>query len=151
MTQNPNLLNAYDLSVTVRLSMSLNDRVRERLREIKAEKDVSHRDLAGFTGWSQAKVGQKLLGETEITLDELETLCFALGIQPTEAVRDRGLEFCAEMTPTELRLLELIRRLPRAAYDGLLHFMQVNPKAGAEPRGATKKRDGYGPTRASRR
>jgi transcriptional regulator with XRE-family HTH domain len=80
MTQNPNLLNAYDLSVTVRLSMSLNDRVRERLREIKAEKDVSHRDLAGFTGWSQAKVGQKLLGETEITLDELETLCFALGI-----------------------------------------------------------------------
>lgn len=133
------------------LAMTLNERTRQRLRDEKARLALSERDLAGFTKWTQSRVAQKLSGRTPITLDELETLCFALGIQPTEAVRDRGLEFVAEMTPTELRLLELIRRLPKAAYDGLLHFMQVNPKLDAEPRGATPKRDGYGPTRANRR
>jgi len=30
-------------------------------------------------------------------------------------VRDRGVEFCAEMTPEELRLLEDIRQLPKEA------------------------------------
>jgi transcriptional regulator with XRE-family HTH domain len=119
--------------------MPLNDRVRERLREEKARVDVSNRDLAGFTGWSQAKVWQKLLGETELTLDELETLCFALGLTPTEAVRDRGLEFCAEMTPTELRILEILRRLPRPAFDGLMQFLHVQPRD-LEKRGATPRK-----------
>lgn len=131
--------------------MSLNERTRQRLRDAKGTEKLSVRDIAGIVKWPPSRVAQKFSGRTPITLDELETLCFALGIQPTEAVRDRGLEFVAEMTPTELRLLELIRRLPKPAYDGLLHFMQVNPKLDAEPRGATPKRDGYGPTRANRR
>lgn len=132
--------------------MGLNDRVRDRLREEKAKQKVSERDLAGFLEWSQARVAQKLSGRTAITVDELESLCFALGIRPTEAVCDRWLEFAAELTPTELRVLELIRRLPKPAFDGLLTFLNV-PRPGSadtmiESRGVTKKRPSIGKPRA---
>ena len=127
--------------------MGLNERVRARLRDEKARRKLSERDIAGFVQWSQSKVAYKFSGRTPITLDELETLCFALSLQPTEAVRDRGMEFVADLTPTELRMLELIRQLPRPAYDGLLQFLQVGPTSDIEPRGATPKRSGYGKPR----
>lgn len=142
-----NPLNTQHLWSTMTSTMALNERVRQRLREEKSHRKLSERDIAGFVEWSQSKVAYKFSGRTPITLDELESLCFALGIQPTEAVRDRGLEFVADLTPTELRLLELIRHLPKPAYDGLLHFMQVNPKIGSERRGATAKRDRFGKPR----
>lgn len=126
--------------------MTLNDRARLRLREQKAVRDVTERDIAGFVKWSQSKVAQKLLGVTPITLNELESLCFALNVRPTEVVREQGLEFCAEMTPTELRLLETIRALPRPAYDGLLKFLQIHE---VERRGITKKRDSIGKPRSA--
>lgn len=127
--------------------MTMNDRVRERLREAAEKRDLSHRDLAGFLNWSHPKVSQKLTGRTAMTLDEFEALCFAVGLQPTEAVRDRGLEFVAEMTPTELRLLELVRQLPKHAHDGLLHFLQVTPQIDIEKRGATRRREIFGKPR----
>lgn len=127
----------------------LNDRVRQRIREEAAKRKLSHRTLAGFLGWGDPKVTQKLTGRTPMTLNELDALCFAVGIAPTEAVRDRGLEFVAEMTPTELRLLELIRKLPKPAYDGLLHFLQVDQReTQVEGRGLTPKRSLYGKPRA---
>lgn len=127
--------------------MGLNARVVARLREEADKRNLSYNDLAGFLQWSHSKVTKKMTQRTMIDLDELEALCFAVGIQPTEAVRDRGLEFVAEMTPTELRLLELIRKLPKPAYDGLLHFLQVTPSVGAEQRGATPKRASGGKPR----
>lgn len=122
----------------------MNARVVERFREEIAKRKLSYDDVAGFLQWSHSKVAKKFTQRTMIDLDEFEALCFALGLAPTEAVRDRGLEFVAEMTPTELRLLELIRKLPKSAYDGLLHFLQVAP---VETRGVTPKRVAYGKPR----
>lgn len=128
---------------------TMNERVRERIREEADKRGLTYRDIAGFLHWSVSKVGKKMTGENEISLDEFESLCFAVSLSPTEAVRDRGLEFCADMTPTELRFLEHLRKLPKPAHDGLLHFLQLSPKAESEieARGLTKKRSGYGPTR----
>lgn len=119
--------------------VALNERVRQRLRDEKARRGLSERDIAGMVGWSQSRVAYKLNGRTAISLDELDALCFGLGIQPSEAVRDRGLEFCAEMTPTELRLLEQIRRLPKPTYDFLVHFLR-SQEQDAEQRGATPRK-----------
>lgn len=119
----------------------LNERVRQRLREEAGKRKLSHRTLAAFLNWGQPKVTQKLTGRTPMTLNEFAALCFAVGLQPTEAVRDRGLEFSAEMTPTELRVLELFRQLPKAASEGLLTFLQISPaRSEIESRGLTKKR-----------
>lgn len=126
------------------MSESLSARVLIAVREAMKRNHLSQRDMAGFLQCSQSRVAKLLNGRVKLGVDDLESLCFAVSIAPTEAVRDRGLEFVAEMTPTELRLLELIRRLPKPAYDGLLHFMQVNPKLEAEPRGATPRREKYG-------
>lgn len=120
---------------------TMNDRVRDRLKEEAQKRKLSQRDLAGFLQWTLSKVSKKLNGYTMIDLNELEALCFAVGITPTEAVRDRGLEFCAEMTPTELRVLEQIRKLSKPTFDAYLQVLQVQPKTSdVEPRGATRRK-----------
>lgn len=130
-----NPLRINNLSGTI-TAVTLGERVRLLLREEKARKKLSEREMADLIQWTQSRVAQKLSGRTPITLDELESLCFALGLSPTEAVRDRGLEFCAEMTPSELRLLERLRQLPRPALDGIMAILQIAP-ASVERRGVT--------------
>lgn len=123
--------------------VGLNERARQAIRDAADKRKLSHRTLAGFLNWGFNKVTQKMTGRTPMTLNEFAALCFAVGIQPTEAVRDRGLEFCAEMTPTELRVLEHYRKLPKQAAEGLLQFLQVNAfTSDIEGRGITKKRAG---------
>lgn len=144
--QTQELLETITGTVTL---LDLNDRVRERLREEKASRKISERDLAAFCRWSQSKVAQKLGGHTAITLNELETLCQALGISPTEAVRDRGLEFVADLTPTELRVLEIIRRFNKQGFETFLQMVQMmtGKVLVTEHRGATPKRAKYGKPR----
>jgi transcriptional regulator with XRE-family HTH domain len=70
---------------------------------------LNQADLAGQIGWTQSKVSKVLNGDVTLTLEDLEALCFGVGLRLTEAVRDHGMEFCAEMTPTELRIVEGLR------------------------------------------
>jgi transcriptional regulator with XRE-family HTH domain len=91
-------------------------RVRLRLKEELAARDISQRELAEILTqqtedeWTQSTVGKVLNGNVELTVDDADAIAKALRLFLTEAVRDRGLEFYAEMTPTELRLLEMIRK-----------------------------------------
>ncbi len=99
-------------------------RVRDRLLEEMKKRDLTQVDIAGFLKWTQPRVSKILHGRVDLGVEELGELCFAIGIPVTEAVRDRGMEFCAEMTPTELRLLENLRLLDhetRAAFARLLN------------------------------
>jgi transcriptional regulator with XRE-family HTH domain len=91
---------------------SLNDQVRERLREELRRKGWSTRDCAGLLDWSQSRVAKLLAGRVEFSLNELEAFCTLLHLRPTEVVRDRGLEFCREMAPSDLRLFEMLERDP---------------------------------------
>lgn len=134
-----------DGAIASRLSMrrddpmqdTLSDRVRERIREEMTAKKLSQRDLAGILEWSQGRVAKLMTGRVKITVDDLAALCFAVSIQPSEAVRDRGLEFFAEMTPTELRILEKLRSADKGYYDAILTILHVRPSLTAE-RYATK-------------
>lgn len=131
-------LQALGLSDTVKPNMiePLATRVRKRIREELDRLGVAQADIAGQLKWSQSKVAQKLTGRTPWTIEELDALCFIAGIPPTEAVRDRGLEFCAEMTPTELRLLERIRQLPHADKDAIMRLLAVANNTRPEERRA---------------
>lgn len=131
-----NALTHNDLEAKFLAMPTLNDRVREVLRAEKDRQGLTEKDIADFVSWGQSKVAQKLRGRTPITLNELESMCFALSIQPTEAVRDHGLEFVTEMTPTELRLFERIRKLSaeqRTAILTLLHVQEAPARRATPP------------------
>jgi transcriptional regulator with XRE-family HTH domain len=81
-----------------------------RIRAELHRRKQNQSDLAGLIGWTQSKVSKVLNGETELNLEDLDALCFGVGLRLTEVVRDHGLEFCAEMSPSELCILEGIRQ-----------------------------------------
>lgn len=115
----------------------LPERARVRIREEMARRHLSQQEVADLLQWTQSRVAQKLTGRTPITLEELESLCFAVGIPATEAVRDHGLEFCAEMTPSEMRLLQQFRQLAAVDREAYAQILGVAARARVERRGAT--------------
>lgn len=126
MSQELKPLLPNDLWATVRDTMPrLSEQVRLRLREEMARKDMSQRDVAGVLGWSQSRVAHILTGRVEMSVDDLAEFAFGLSISPTEAVRDHGLEFCADMTPSELRFLEALRQLPQPDQDAVMRLLRV--------------------------
>lgn len=131
-------LRHQELCTTVFAMMSddLSERVRRRLREEMTRRDLSQQDVADLVKWTQSKVAQKLTGRTPITLEELEALCFGVTLSPVEAVRDHGLEFCADLTPTELRILEHLRHIPQAERDAFLVVLRVKTRTNAPERHA---------------
>lgn len=114
----------------------LSEQVRLRLREEMTRLDMSQRDVAGILDWSQSRVAHLLTGRVEMTVDDLAEFTQAVGIRPTEAVRDHGLEFCADMTPTELRFVERIRQLDQASRDAIMQILDVKTKTRSQERRA---------------
>lgn len=98
--------------------MTAADRTRRRLKEELDARKISQRDLADLLSrrdtqvWTQSKIGKILNGRVELKIEDADLIARTAGITLTEAVRDRGLEFCAELTPSELRVLERIRQRP---------------------------------------
>lgn len=139
-----NPLRLNELSVTLPAPMpKLSEQVRLRIREEMARKDMSQRDLAGLLDWSQSRIAHLLTGRVEMSVDDLAGFGFALGLAATEIVRDRGMEFVAEMTPTELRLLERIRQLSaeqRSALLTMLGIASVEARRALPQKVVTKKR-----------
>lgn len=107
------------------MSESLSERVRIRLREEMQAKRLSQRDIAGLLECSQGRIAKLMTGRVPMTVNDLSALCFALTIPVSEVVRDRGMEFYAEMTPTELRILERLRALPRAVYEAIMTLLDI--------------------------
>ena len=92
--------------------MTLAERAVLRIRDEMAERGLSQRDLAKILKCSQGRVAKLLNGGVRLRVDDVATLAAAVGISAVEAIRDRGLEFCAELTPSELRVLDRFRRRP---------------------------------------
>jgi transcriptional regulator with XRE-family HTH domain len=91
-----------------------------------ARTKLTQADVAGILKWTQPRVSKVLRGRVELGVDDLGALCFAVGLSPTEVLRDRGLEFCAEMTPTELRVLERLRQLSPPLREAFLVVLQAH-------------------------
>lgn len=100
--------------------MTAAERAVLRIREEMAERKISQRDLAETLSCSQGRIAKILNGGVRLTVNDLDTLAKAVGLYLTEVVRDRGLEFSAELTPTELRVLERLRRRPNVLHAVLL-------------------------------
>ncbi len=132
-------------------TLTLTQRILIRVREEMARQELSQRDIAAFTAISESKISKIMHGTVELSVEDADRLCRAVNLSPAEAVRDRGMEFCAEMTPTEMRLLELWRAMSKADHDVYWYLMTTHTKAAplesrrALPQRAVRKRlDGRG-------
>lgn len=96
----------------------VSERARRRIREEMDARGISQRALADILSrrsnevWSQPRLGKLLTGRVHLRLDEAALIADCIGLSAAEVIRDRGLEFYAEMTPTEVRILERIRQRP---------------------------------------
>lgn len=137
MSQQVKPLSRKELCANVASPMPrLSEQVRLRLREEMTRRDMSQRDVAGLLGWTQSRVAHILTGRVEMSVDDLAEFAFGLGLVPTEVVRDRGMEFCAEMAPHELRVLEQLRQLPQADREAFIQVLGVRFKTLAPERRA---------------
>lgn len=92
--------------------MTLAERAVMRIREEMTERHVTQRDLAKDLKCSQGRVAKLLNAGVHLRINDVAILADAVGITVVEAIRDRGLEFYAELTPSEVRILEYLRRSP---------------------------------------
>lgn len=105
--------------------MRLSEEVRLRFREEMERRKMSQRDLAGILNWSQSRVAHLLTGRITMGVDDLAEMSWALGTRPTEMIRDRGLEFVSEMTPSEMRVFEWLRALSPERRHAFYQFFGV--------------------------
>lgn len=124
-------------------------RARMRIREQADRNKLTQRDISNVlggtpAGWSQSRVAKLLSGRVELGVNDLASLCFAVGISVVEAVRDHDLEFLAEMTPFELRLLERFREVPPNFKDAITTILAVKPVGS----GRVERRRGQSPQSA---
>lgn len=112
-----------------------------------AAKNLNQADVAGRLEWTQSRVSKLLNGKVDLSVDILAALCFAVDVSLVEVVRDHGLEFCAEMTPSELRILERLRQLPPQVFEALMTLLQARTKTLIEGRYAKKPKPIFAPLR----
>jgi hypothetical protein len=72
---------------------------------------ISQRALAEEMQCSQGRVGKILTMRTKLRLEDLEAMARVAKVTLVELVRERGREFVADLTPTELAWLHTIRQL----------------------------------------
>jgi transcriptional regulator with XRE-family HTH domain len=142
MIPKPSPLQNKDLQATVCpvAAETLTERARRRIRDEMTRLHLSQRDVAGICAWSQSRVSKLLNGRVEMGLEDLAGLCFAVSLKPTEVVRDQGLEFCAELTPIELRFLEHLRQLPTPTTDSLMQILGIKSPQQTRRASAPKKK-----------
>ena len=123
---------------------TLAETIRRRIRDEMRRQKLSQRDLATRLTWTQSRVGKILTGNTALSVDDLGAMCSALQISLVEVVRDPRLEFVADISPYELRVLERFRDVELALQDAVAVILQVKkptsdrlgkaPKLGRLPR-----------------
>jgi transcriptional regulator with XRE-family HTH domain len=119
------------------MSESVSARTRLRLRHELARRELSQNDIAGRLEWSPSRISKVLNGKIGMDLDDLAAICFAMGFSLVEAVRDHGLEFLAEMTPSEMRFLERIRQLDKPDQDSWMQILDIKRRTQLQERRAT--------------
>lgn len=96
----------------------LSERLRAEVRDALAHRKISQREAADRatlrTGeqWSQGKVWKILNGTVELGVEELAVLAEVAGINLVELFREKGRDLLADLTPTELAIVQALRERP---------------------------------------
>lgn len=114
--------------------------IRQRLRDLLYERRLSHaqmcRRLTQQTGeeWRVQRFGKLMNGIIHLRVEDLAVIAEVAGLSLVEIVREPGKEFVADLTPSELRVLNLMRDHPHLV-PHLTALLAVGPK----PRGPSRR------------
>lgn len=90
------------------------DRVRERMERWMALAGLSQRDFAADLEKTQVWLQKVLAGENDVRLRTLDDIARAMRTTAAELVRGDEDRYQLELTPTEVRIVEQLRRRPEA-------------------------------------
>lgn len=121
--------------------MTLAERAIRRIRDEMSTRKLSQRDLAERLGCSQGRVAKILNGRVELRVNDLEELAKFVALPVTEVIRDRGLEFYAELSPTEVRMIERLRARPHLL-QGVLLILEISGVLATPPATKPKRKRG---------
>ena len=94
------------------------DAIRRRLRDLLYERKISQSQLCArlsqITGeeWLLQRLGKLLNGRIRLRVEDLVWIARAADLSLVELVREPGKEFVADLTPSELRLVDALRANP---------------------------------------
>jgi hypothetical protein len=96
------------------VSQRVRARVRDELTHRRISQRVAAERLEQYTSepWSQSKVHKILTGQVQLMVDELAAFARVLDLSLADLMREPGREFVADLTPSELKVLEAIRERP---------------------------------------
>jgi transcriptional regulator with XRE-family HTH domain len=114
-----------EIIASVYLDVTLSERAIRRIRDEMDTRNLSQRDLAERLGCSQGRVAKILNHRVELRVDDLEKLAQFVALPVTEVIRDRGLEFYAELTPSEVRMIERLRQRPHLM-QGVFMLLEIS-------------------------
>lgn len=98
--------------------MRPHDAIRLRLRDLLTARGISQprlcKLLSEATGekWLVQRLGKVLNGHIRLTVEDMVLMCRVADISLVELVRDPGRELVADLTPSELRMVQATRDYP---------------------------------------
>jgi transcriptional regulator with XRE-family HTH domain len=96
-------------------SMDAATALRERFRALLKQRSISQSELClrltkrTHHVWREAHLSRILNGHIGLQLDDFAAMVDAAGFSMVELVREPGREFVADLTPSEMRILNAIR------------------------------------------
>lgn len=99
-------------------------RVRLRMAQWMATTGVNQRDFADDCHKSQVWLQKVLSGENQARLKDVDDIATAMRTTASELVRTTEERYQLELSPTEVRILERLRRRPEA-YSAVAFLLQV--------------------------
>lgn len=88
------------------------ERVRERMRRWMELTRLPQMEVARELGKTQPWLDKILQGKNYVRLRDLDQIAAAMRTTASELVRDESEHYTLELTPTELRFVEQLRRRP---------------------------------------
>ena len=109
------------------------ERAVRRIREEMDARKITQRELAKRMQCSQSRITKLLNGDVDLRVNDAADLATAVGLALVEAIRDRGLEFYAELSPLEVRALNAYRNRRPDEQQAMLILLGIGAPATAAP------------------
>jgi transcriptional regulator with XRE-family HTH domain len=103
--------------------LPLQERVRQRLKQLVAMKDVSHATLGEYLGVSRSHVTRMLNEDGAIMLPHIEKFCEFFQVTAAELMTDPG-ALIQPLTPIEAAVLDIVRKMDRLRQHSLIDVLE---------------------------
>lgn len=103
--------------------LPLQERVRQRVKQLVKTKEVSHAVLGKYLGVTRSHVTRMLNEDGAISLTHIEKICEFFQVTPAELVTDVG-ALIQPLSPLEAAILDVIRKMDRHRQHSLLDVLE---------------------------